>query len=41
MVDSNLVDCLVGFNSGFKRDYSSKTRKRKNSDTKDPSFDAI
>jgi hypothetical protein len=39
MADSNLVDLLIGFNSGFNRDYGSKTRKRKNSDTKDRSFD--
>jgi hypothetical protein len=38
MADSNSVDLLVGFNSGLKRDYGSKTRKRKNSDTKDRSF---
>jgi hypothetical protein len=41
MANSNSVDRLVGFNSGLKRDYSSKTRNRKNSDTKDRSFDAI
>jgi hypothetical protein len=39
MADSNLVDLLVGFNSGLKCDYGSKTRKRKNSDTKNRSFD--
>jgi hypothetical protein len=39
MTDSNLVDLLVGFNSGFKRDDGSKARQRKNSDTKDRSFD--
>jgi hypothetical protein len=39
MADSNSVDLLIGFNSGLKRDYRSKTRKRKNSDTKDRSFD--
>jgi hypothetical protein len=39
MADSNLVDLLIGFNFGLKRDYGSKTRKRKNSDTKDRSFD--
>jgi hypothetical protein len=39
MADSNLVDLLVRFNSGLKRDYGSKTRKRKNSDTKDCSLD--
>jgi hypothetical protein len=38
MADSNSVD-LVGFNSGLKRDYGFKTRKRKNSDTKDHFFD--
>jgi hypothetical protein len=39
MADSNSVDLLIGFNFGLKRDYGSKTRKRKNSDTKDRSFD--
>jgi hypothetical protein len=39
MADSNSVDLLIGFNSGLKRDYGSKTRRRKNSDTKDCSFD--
>jgi hypothetical protein len=39
MADSNLVYLLIGFNSGFKRDYGSKTRERKNSDTKDRSLD--
>jgi hypothetical protein len=39
MVDSNLVDLFVGFNSGLKRDYGSKTKERKNSDIKDCSFD--
>jgi hypothetical protein len=39
MAESNLVDLLVGFNSGLKRDYGSKTRERKNSDTKDRFFD--
>jgi hypothetical protein len=39
MADSNSVDLLVGFNSGLKQDYGSKTRKRKNSDTKDRSLD--
>jgi hypothetical protein len=39
MVDSNSVDLLVGFNSRLKRDYGSKTRERKNSDTKNRSFD--
>jgi hypothetical protein len=41
MADSNLVDLLVGFNSGLKRDYGSKTKERKNSDTKDHSFDVM
>jgi hypothetical protein len=35
MADSNLVYLLVRFNYGLKRDYGSKTRERKNSDTKD------
>jgi hypothetical protein len=39
MADSNSVDLLGVFNSGLKRDYGSKTRERKNSDTKDRSFD--
>jgi hypothetical protein len=39
MADSNSIDLIVGFNFGLKRDYGSKTRKRKNSDTKDRSFD--
>jgi hypothetical protein len=39
MADNNLVDLLVGFNSGLKRDYGSKTMKRKNGHTKDRSFD--
>jgi hypothetical protein len=39
MVDNNLVDLLVGFNSELKRDYGFKTRKRKNSDTNDRFFD--
>jgi hypothetical protein len=39
MADSNSVDFLVGFNSGLKRDYGLKTREKKNSDTKDRSFD--
>jgi hypothetical protein len=34
-----LVDLLIRFNSGLKQDYGSKTRGRKNSDTKDRSFD--
>jgi hypothetical protein len=39
MADSNSVYLLVGFNSGFKQDYGSKTRERKNSDTKDCPLD--
>jgi hypothetical protein len=39
MVDSNSVDLLIEFNSGLKRDYGSKTRERKNTDTRDRSFD--
>jgi hypothetical protein len=39
MADSNSVDPLVVFNSGLKRDYGSKTRERKKSDTKDRSLD--
>jgi hypothetical protein len=39
MADSNSVDLLVGFNSGLKQDYGSKTRKRKNNNTKDRSLD--
>jgi hypothetical protein len=39
MTNSNSVDLLVQFNSGLKRDDGSKARKRKNSDTKDCSFD--
>ena len=39
MADSNLVDLLIGFNFGLKQDYGSKTRKKKNSDTKDQFFD--
>jgi hypothetical protein len=41
MADSNSVYLLVGFNSGFKRDYGSKTRERKNSDTKDRPLDIV
>jgi hypothetical protein len=41
MADSNSVDLLVGFNFGLKRDYGSKTKERKNSDTKDRSFDVV
>jgi hypothetical protein len=39
MADSNPVDLLVVFNSILKRYYGSKTRERKNSDTKDRSLD--
>jgi hypothetical protein len=44
MTDNNSIDLLVGFNSKLKRDYGSKTRKRKNrkrknSDPKDHSLD--
>jgi hypothetical protein len=39
MIDSNLVDLLVRFNSGLKQDDGSKARERKNSDTKDRFFD--
>jgi hypothetical protein len=39
MADSNSVDLLVVFNSRLKRDYGSKTREKKNSDTKDRSLD--
>jgi hypothetical protein len=39
MANSNLVDLLVGLNSRLKRDYDSKTREKKNSDTKDRPFD--
>jgi hypothetical protein len=41
MAGSNSVDLLIGFNSGLKQDYGSKTRKKKNSDTKDHSFDVV
>jgi hypothetical protein len=41
MADSNSVYLLVGFNSGLKRDYGSKTRERKNSDTKDRPLDIV
>ena len=41
MANSNLVDLLVGFNSGLKQDYGSKTKERKNCDTKDRSFDIM
>jgi hypothetical protein len=39
VTDSNSIDLLIGFNSGLKRDDDSKARERKNSDTKDRSFD--
>jgi hypothetical protein len=39
MADSNLVYLLVRFNYGLKRDYGSKTRERKISDTKDRFLD--
>jgi hypothetical protein len=39
MADINSVYLLVRFNSGLKRDYGSKTRERKNSDTKDRFLD--
>ena len=39
MADNNSVDLLVGFNSRFKQNYGSKTRKKKNNDTKDRFFD--
>jgi hypothetical protein len=39
MADSNSVDLLVGIHSGLKQDYGSKTRERKNNDTKNRSFD--
>jgi hypothetical protein len=38
MADSNSVH-LVGIHSGLKRDYGSKTKERKNNDTKNRSFD--
>ena len=41
MANSNLVDLLVRFNSRLKRDYGFKTRKWKNSDTKDHSLDVV
>jgi hypothetical protein len=41
MTDSNLVDLLVKFNSGLKRDDGSKARKRKNSDTKNRFLDVV
>jgi hypothetical protein len=39
MADSNSIYLLVGFNSRLKQAYGSKTRERKNSDTKDRSLD--
>ena len=39
MADSKSIDLLVRFNSRFKCNYGSKMRERKNSDTKDQSFD--
>jgi hypothetical protein len=39
MADSNSVDLPIGLNFGLKQDYGSKTKKKKNSDTKDRSFD--
>jgi hypothetical protein len=39
MADNNLVVLFVRLNSGLKQDYGSKTRERKNNDTKDRSFD--
>jgi hypothetical protein len=41
MAYSNLVDLPVGFYSELKQDYGSKTRERKNSDTKDRSFNVM
>jgi hypothetical protein len=41
MIDSNSVDLFVGFNSGLKRDDGAKAREKKNSDTKDRSFDVV
>jgi hypothetical protein len=38
MAHSNSVDLPIGLNSRLKRDYGSKTRERKNSDTKGRSF---
>jgi hypothetical protein len=39
MANSTSVDLLIGLNSGLKQDYDSKTKERKNNDTKDHSFD--
>jgi hypothetical protein len=39
MVDNNSVDLIIGLNFGLKQDYDSKTKERKNSHTKDRSFD--
>ena len=39
MVDSNLVHLLARLNSKLKQNYDSKTREKKNSDTKDYFFD--
>ena len=39
VANSNSVDLLVGFHSRLKQDYGSKSKERKNSDTKDRSFD--
>jgi hypothetical protein len=39
MVDKNSEDLLVGWNSKLKRDYGSKTKEKKNNDTKNHSFD--
>ena len=38
MANGNSVDFPIEFNSRLKRDYGSKTRKRKNSDTNNHSF---
>jgi hypothetical protein len=40
MADNNLVDLLIGFNFGLKRDDGSKTKERKNNNTNDHFFDA-
>jgi hypothetical protein len=39
VANNNSVDLLVGFHSRLKQDYGSKSRERKDSDTKDRSFD--
>ena len=39
MANNNLIDLLIELNSGLKQDYGSKIREKKNSDTKDHSFD--